>query len=245
MAFTLPAGMTITWLGHSCFRVTLPNGKILLLDPFLTENPATPADCKQVDSIDLMLISHGHLDHTADAVELAKQTKCRVAGMVELIGWLGSRGVDGSQLHEMNKGGSLRFPDLGVTVTVTHAFHSSTAEDGPVPVYTGEPTGFVVTLDSGFAFYFAGDTDVFGDMALISELWNPKLALLPIGDRFTMNPRTAAKAVTLMPSLEAVIPMHYGTFPLLTGTAPEFEQQVASTGSDVAVIVLTPGETLR
>jgi L-ascorbate metabolism protein UlaG (beta-lactamase superfamily) len=244
MAFTLPQGMTITWLGHSCFRVVIPGGKVLLFDPFLIHNPSTPAEFKQVDGIDLMLVTHGHSDHTGDAVALAKQTGCPVVGIVELMGWLGRAGVEGSQLHGMNKGGSLRFTELGVTVTITHAFHSSSAEDGEQNIYTGEPTGFVVTLDSGFAFYFAGDTEIFGDMALISELWNPKLAFLPIGDRFTMNPRTAAKAVTLMPSLEAVIPMHYGTFPLLTGTAPEFIEQVESTGSDVRVFTLSPGQTL-
>lgn len=244
MAFTLPSGMTITWLGHSSFRVVTPGGKVLLFDPFLTHNPVTPAEWKKIDTIDLLLVTHGHGDHTGDAVDLAKQTGCPVVGMVELMGWLGRSGVEGSQLNGMNKGGSLRFTDLGLTVTITHAFHSSSAEEGGTAVYTGEPTGFVVTLDSGFAFYFAGDTDVFGDMALISELWNPKLAFLPIGDRFTMGPRTAAKAVALMPSLEAVIPMHYGTFPLLTGTAPEFEQQVASTGSDVTVLTLSPGQTI-
>lgn len=245
MAFTLPAGMTITWLGHSAFRVRLPNGKVLLFDPFLTGNPSTPAEQKQVDAIDLLLVTHGHGDHTGDAVELAKKTGCPVVGMVELMGWLGRNGIPGNQLNGMNKGGSLRFPDVGVTVTITHAFHSSSAEGDGAAVYTGEPAGFVVTLhDTGFAFYFAGDTDVFGDMALISELWNPKLAFLPIGDHFTMGPRTAAKAVTLMRTLEAVIPMHYGTFGLLTGTAPEFVEQVASTGSHVTVLTPAPGETV-
>ncbi|GAB4457507.1 MAG: metal-dependent hydrolase [Armatimonadaceae bacterium] len=243
MAFSLPKGMQITWLGHASFLITTPQGKRILIDPFLQGNPVTPDDQKQVDSVDLMLVTHGHSDHCADAVSLAKQTGCPVAGMVELMGYLGKSGVDGSQLNGMNKGGSLRFPDLGVTVTVTHAFHSSGIEDGQQTLYGGEPAGFVVTLDDGFAFYFAGDTDVFGDMALISDLWQPKLAFLPIGDRFTMNGRTAAKAVTLMPSVEVAVPMHFGTFPLLTGTAEDFEKAVRDSGASVEVRTMKPGET--
>jgi L-ascorbate metabolism protein UlaG (beta-lactamase superfamily) len=242
MAFSLPTGMQVTWLGHSCFHVVTPTGKNLLFDPFLTGNPSTPADKKEVAAVDLLLVTHGHSDHTGDAAAIAKKTGCPVVGMVELTAWLGRRGVDGGQLHGMNKGGSLHFPDLGLTVTVTHAFHSSSAEEDGALVYTGEPAGFVVTLDSGTAFYFAGDTDVFGDMALISELYAPSLAFLPIGDHFTMGPRGAAKAVTLLPSVQAVVPMHYGTFGLLTGTPEAFAEAVKKAGGTAEVKVLRPGE---
>lgn len=243
MAFTLPSGLQITWLGHSCFHVVTPTGKNLLFDPFLTHNPATPADKKDVAAVDLMLVTHGHADHTSDAVPVAQKTGCSVVGMAEMVGFFRRQGVDGTKLIGMNKGGSKHFPDLGLTVTVTHAFHSSSVEDEDSVIYTGEPAGFVVTFDDGFAFYFAGDTDVFGDMAIISELYQPTLAFLPIGDHYTMGPRGAAKAATLMPSVQAVIPMHYGTFGLLTGTAEGFAEAVTKAGSSAEVKALKPGET--
>lgn len=243
MAFSLPTGMQITWLGHSCFHVVTPAGKHLLFDPFLTHNPATPPDKKEVSAVDLLLVTHGHSDHIGDAVAVAQKTGCPVIGMVELTAHLRRSGIEGAKLTGMNKGGSVAFPDLGLTVTMTHAFHSSSAEEDGNLVYTGEPAGFVVTLDDGFAFYFAGDTDVFGDMAIISELYNPTLAFLPIGDHFTMGPRGAAKAVTLMPSVRAVVPMHFGTFGLLTGTPEALREALTRAGSEAEVKALKPGET--
>jgi L-ascorbate metabolism protein UlaG (beta-lactamase superfamily) len=238
--------LNITWLGHATFLVETPNGKRLLFDPFLTGQPNCPPGGENVGPVDLMLVTHGHLDHQADAVRIAKETNCPVIGIVELMGCLNKAGAPADNLTEMNKGGSVRFEDLGLTVTMTHALHSSGFETGTTApgeaVYAGEPAGFVVTLDDGFAFYFAGDTAVFGDMALISELYAPKLAFLPIGDHYTMGPKQAAKACELLSSVETVIPMHYGTFPALTGTPEAFAQALKDRGLKTAVRVLKPGQ---
>jgi L-ascorbate metabolism protein UlaG (beta-lactamase superfamily) len=167
-------------------------------------------------------------------------------GMVELVHCLGEAGAPSGNLHEMNKGGSIRFEAVGVTVTMTHAFHSSGIEGmggGETVLYGGEPAGFIVTVDGEGAFYFAGDTAAFSDMALLAELYSPKLAFLPIGDRFTMGAKEAAKAVELLASVETVVPMHFGTFPLLTGTPEAFEAAVRERGLQTAIRVLTPGET--
>jgi L-ascorbate metabolism protein UlaG (beta-lactamase superfamily) len=237
--------MKVTWLGHATFLMETPNGKRLLFDPFLAGQPNCPPGGENVGPIDLMLVTHGHMDHCADAVRIAKESNCPVVGIVELIGCLGKAGSPEKNLIEMNKGGSLRFEDLGLTVTVTHALHTSSFEPGAEVApgeYAGEPAGFIVTLDDGFAFYFAGDTAVFSDMALLSELYEPKLAFLPIGDHYTMGAKEAAKACELLSSVETVVPMHFGTFPRLIGTPEAFEKAVKDRGLKTTVRVLKPGE---
>ena len=244
MAFELPSGVSITWLGHATFLVDLPGGKRLLLDPWLTGNPSTPADKKDPGSVDLILITHGHGDHIGDVAEIAKKTGGEIVAVPEIVGYLTGKGVDAKQFRPMNKGGTVSFPELGINVTMTVAFHSGGITDGGTVLYGGEPSGFVVTLDSGFAFYFAGDTSVFGDMSLIAELYQPTLAFLPIGDNYTMGPREAAKAATLLSTVRAVIPMHYGTFPALTGTPEAFRSALVMSGATTEVITMIPGQMI-
>lgn len=243
MAFSLPQGVKITWLGHSTFLVETPTGKRLLIDPFIQSSPVCPPDKKEVGAIDLMLITHGHGDHMADAVSIAQQSGCVIACIPEIAGFLQTKGVAGDKLDMMNKGGTIRPGGFGISVTMTNAFHSGGIQDGDTMLYGGEPSGFVVTLENGFAFYHAGDTSVFSDMSLIAELYHPRLAMLPIGDRFTMGPREAAKAVSFLKGVEAVIPMHFATFPMLTGTPEAFQNELKKVGSTVEVMTLAPGET--
>lgn len=234
----LNMGFKLTWLGHASFLLEY-DGYRILIDPWILENPATPDAWKKLDGIDLMLITHGHFDHISDAVALAKEHQPQIVGIFELCEWLGSKGV--GNLNPMNKGGSMRLD--GLTITMVHADHSCgiTEDDGSI-VYGGEAVGFVVTFPNGKRIYHAGDTNVFSDMALIHELYDPQLAFLPVGDRFTMGPRECAKAIGFLKAPQ-VIPMHYGTFPLLTGTPEQLRQLTAS--QPVEIIEMEPGETIE
>ena len=218
-------GIKITWLGHATFLVVTPGGKALILDPWVTGNPATPTDKKKIEKLDYMLISHGHRDHFADAVDLAKKHNPKIAGMYELCTFLQKKGA--KQIAPMNKGGTQQVGDIKVSMVNAH--HSNTIDDDGTSVPGGEPCGFVVEFENGFTVYHAGDTCVFGDMAIIRELYAPDLCMLPIGDLFTMGPREAAYACTLLKP-QAVIPMHYATFPALTGTPEGFENELKARG---------------
>ena len=228
--------LQITWLGHSAFRLRTPGGKEILLDPWYTGNPSFPESAKPKRA-DLILLSHGHSDHITDAASMAKATGATVVGIWEVTSWLGSKGV--KNLEPMNKGGTIT--TKGLRITMTDARHSSSFDDNGI-VYLGEPAGFVVTLENGQTFYYAGDTSLFGDMKLIGELHKPDIAFLPIGDRFTMGPDTAAMAARWL-GVKQVVPMHYGTFPLLTGTPDQLEKHLATSG--IEVLILKPGETAR
>jgi L-ascorbate metabolism protein UlaG (beta-lactamase superfamily) len=235
----LKKNVEFTWLGHGTFKVKTPGGKTLLLDPWVMNNPACPEPLKNVEGVEAMLISHGHFDHIADAVAIAKQTNCTALGIFELATWLKRKGVENT--IDMNKGGTVEV--AGVKVTMVHADHScGISEDDGSIVYGGEAVGFVVELENGFKFYFSGDTNVFGDMALIRELYQPDLAILPIGGHYVMGPREAAKAVELL-GVKQVIPMHYGTFPVLKGHPDELQERVKALGCEVAKI--QPGQTIR
>jgi len=239
---SLGNGVKLTWIGHASFILETPGGKRALIDPWMTGNPAAPESLHDPGDVDLILLSHGHSDHVGDVVRLAKEkSPAAVMCMIELGDFLGSKGVE--NIIGGNKGGTLSAE--GMSVTLTHAFHSSSygEEDGTI-VYTGEPAGLIITLENGFRIYFAGDTTVFGDMALIGELYKPDFAMLPIGDFFTMGPMEAAKAVELL-GVKHVLGMHYGTFPLLTGTPQGLRDELAKRGlNDVEVEELKPGETL-
>ena len=239
---SLGNGVKLTWIGHASFILDTPGGKRALIDPWMTGNPVCPESLHDPGDVDLILLSHGHSDHTGDVVRLAKEkSPAAVICMIELGDYLGSKGVE--NIIGGNKGGTLSAE--GISFTLTHAFHSSSygEEDGTI-VYTGEPAGLIITLENGYRIYFAGDTTVFGDMALIGELYKPDLAMLPIGDFFTMGPMEAAKAVELL-GVKHVVPMHYGTFPLLVGTPQELRDELAKRGlTDVVVEELQPGDTL-
>src|SRR4051812_45410339 len=203
--------MEITWLGHGTFLFKLPSGQTILMDPWTDGNPAFPKGF-EVPHVDTICVTHGHFDHIHDAVPLAKKFKPEVVAIFETATWLESKGV--AHTRAMNKGGSQKSHD--VTITMTHAIHSCGILDGEQIIYGGEAAGYVLRFPDGRTAYFAGDTNVFSDMQLIQELYHPDLAFLPIGDLFTMSPHEAALACRLL-DVKKVIPMHFGTFPPLTG----------------------------
>jgi L-ascorbate metabolism protein UlaG (beta-lactamase superfamily) len=216
------ADTTLTWLGHASFRVDTADGKRIYVDPFLNGNPKCPPNEQTPERVDVIALTHGHGDHVGDTVALAKKHGSTVVALVELAGWLGRQGVDEGKLMAPNKGGTA---DVGGTrFTLTHAFHSGSAPDGS---YAGEPSGIILTTSDDKTLYFAGDTCVFGDMQLIGRIYEPDVAILPIGDHYTMGPKEAAVAVELL-GVKRVVPCHWGTFGLLTGTPDELEKLAPS-----------------
>jgi len=236
---TLNRGFALTWLGHSTFRLVTRGAKTVLMDPWVEGNPACPQNQKHFDKIDIMTISHGHDDHMGDAVTLAKKHRSTVVCIYEIHAWLQRKGV--TTTSPMNKGGTQDVQ--GVRFTMTQALHSGGIEDGSQVYYGGEPSGFVVTLEDGTRIYHAGDTAVFSDMALIGEIYQPEIALLPIGDLYTMSPREAAVAARMLKP-KYIVPMHHGTFPALTGTPDALREELRKQGVASEVVALRPGETL-
>lgn len=228
--------LSITWLGHSTFIITTPGGKRIVTDPWLEGNPMCPDNCKRIDKADLILVSHGHSDHTGDVVAVSRATNAPIVAVFELSQWLERKGL--ANVTGMGVGGTIRV--AGLEVSMVPAIHTSSVTENETTVYLGVPTGFVVRMENEQAFYFAGDTALFGDMALIREMHRPDIAFLPIGDHYTMGPDAAARACALL-GVRQVVPMHYGTFPVLTGTPDELKRLVDPHGIDV--LVLKPGET--
>jgi L-ascorbate metabolism protein UlaG (beta-lactamase superfamily) len=231
-------GVQMKYLGHATFLCTTPGGQKLLIDPWVSSNPSCPESEKELDRVDIMLITHGHFDHIYDAVDLGKVFQPKIGCIFEISKWLERKGVE--NLSAMNKGGSQQLND--VRVTMVDARHSCgiTEEDGSI-IYGGEAAGYVIEFENGFKIYHSGDTCVFGDMKIISELYEPDLVMLPIGDLFTMSPREAAYACRLLDA-KKVVPMHYGTFPALTGTPQELSRLVRGIGTQV--IAMQPGEVM-
>jgi L-ascorbate metabolism protein UlaG (beta-lactamase superfamily) len=224
----------LTWLGHSTFIIRTPGGRRLLLDPWLTTNPGCPASLRKPHPLDAICISHGHNDHLQDAPDVARATGAPIVASVEVCGWLERKGV--RNLQPMNKGGTQTV--AGVRISMVDARHSSSVDEGGATITLGDAAGYVFTFDDGLSLYYAGDTALFGDMQLIGELYRPQIACLPIGDRFTMGPEHAARACRML-GVRQVVPMHYGTWPILTGTPDRLRALVEPMG--VEVLVLEPG----
>ena len=226
--------VSVTWLGHASFRVDSPSGKRIYVDPWL-DNPKCPENEKKPERVDVIAVTHGHSDHVGNAVEMAKEFSPEIVALVELKGWLGDQGAEVGEMPGPNKGGTVEVE--GIKFTLVNAFHSGSTPDGG---YGGEPTGIVITFENDTAIYFAGDTCVFGDMQLIGRIYEPHVAVLPIGDWFTMGPREAAVALELL-GVERCVPCHYGTFPLLTGTPAKLRELA----SGVEILEPQPGETVE
>jgi L-ascorbate metabolism protein UlaG (beta-lactamase superfamily) len=224
---------TLTWLGHATFRFDTPGGKRVYIDPFLHGNPKCPESELEPERIDVIALTHAHGDHLGDTVELAKKHGCTVIAPVELADWLQIK-HELQNVLDPNKGGTVSVE--GLKFTLTNAHHSSSNNDLE---YMGEPCGIVAEVENGTKLYFAGDTCVFGDMQLIGRIYSPDVAILPIGDHYTMGPREAAVALELL-GVERCVPCHYGTFPALVGTPAELRELAPN----VQVDELEPGGSL-
>jgi L-ascorbate metabolism protein UlaG (beta-lactamase superfamily) len=220
--------MRITYLGHAAFLIE-KDGKKILIDPFLSGNPKSNVNPSDIVA-DMILVTHGHADHLGDTIEIAKHCGAKVVSIYEIQQLLSENGI--KDAIGMNIGGSVLIDDI--KISMVPAIHSSSF-DG---TYMGHPAGFVITFRDGTSIYHAGDTGLFGDMALIHDLYSPDIVMLPIGDVYTMGPKEAAKAVELLKP-KIAIPMHYGTFPVLTGTPDEFKKLVKRAD----VLVFEIGET--
>lgn len=239
----------LQWFGQSAFKLTTPGGKVIVLDPFITQNPLTPDEHKDLDAlggIDLVLVTHAHGDHIGDAPALAEMSGAPVGVNADFGNTLRVLGViPGDQLIRFNKSGPIRPLGENITITMVRAEHSSDfvhSGGGETEVHPGgEPAGYVIELENGYTIWHMGDTGVFGDMAWIADYYEPDLVLVPIGGHFTMDPEHAAWALNELIGSTTAIPIHYGTFPPLKGTPEQFQRALGD--SPVEVVVMQPGQT--
>jgi L-ascorbate metabolism protein UlaG (beta-lactamase superfamily) len=243
VAMSIDRDTTFTWYGHACVEVLTPGGKTILFDPWFS-NPRSPKPQEQVSTCDLLIVTHGHFDHFGDALAIASRTRPTWPAMHELSLWLERNYAGKDAVIGMNKGGTVEAH--GIKVTFTHADHSSgdvIYNAAEAPVYMGEPVGALVELENGFRFLHTGDTALFSDLRLIGELYQPELVMLPIGGHYTMGPREAARAVEWL-GARHVLPLHYGTFPILAGTPDELRRELAERGVEAHVYEPAPGESV-
>jgi len=228
------ASKKIKWLGHAGFQITSEKGKVIIVDPWLTDNPLATCRAENITRADVVLVTHDHFDHIADAALIVKATGATLVGMPETVGRLKEEEkVPDSQIvygMGMNIGGTAFFDDI--SITMTQAFHSS---------QTASPAGYIIRLEDGFTLYHAGDTGIFSSMKLLGELFPINLAMLPIGGVFTMDPSQAASAAKLL-GASTVIPMHFKTFPILEQDASSFKEIMDKEAPGIEVVVLEPGQ---
>jgi len=228
------AEKNIRYLGHAGFQITSNNGTVIIIDPWLKDNPLAPCQAEDISKADIVLVTHDHFDHTADVTQIVKTTGATLVGMPETVGRLkGEADIPDSQIvfgMGMNIGGTASLH--GVSITMTQAFHSS---------QTGAPAGYIIALEGGFTIYHAGDTGIFSSMKTLGEIFPVDLALLPIGGVFTMDPTQASLAAKLV-GADTVIPMHYKTFPILEQDSSSFVEIMGRNAPEVTVVVLDPGQ---
>ena len=240
----LPDGTTITWYGHSVIRIDTAGGKTVIIDPFF-ENPLSPIKAAAVDKCDVLLVTHGHFDHMGDAVALASRLRPIWPCIHEMSLWLARQLPGGADaVIGFNKGGTVEAAGLKISMVTAHHSAGDWNGTGETTLYLGDPAGFVIELEDGYRIYHSGDTEVFSDLRLIAELHRPDLAMLPIGGHYTMDPEGAALAIEYL-GVDEIVPLHYGTFPVLAGTPAQLRDALGARGlGSVRVHEPKPGGTL-